>query len=150
MGEFNQDWALGSSLVVAVALLALWYLGRPALRFLKFISRILKRIAAAIGRFFQPIFEFMYRSIYVLFHVAVAIGLGAIATMPLWSGEQMDMMKLVEAGAAALVVLGLTVIIFRHFKKYPLRAGEAHKVGDATSNLDEDSFNEDLEFDIEI
>ncbi len=148
--EALADWQLGTSMAVAAFWVILWYLGRPLLRLMKIIGRFIARIAAAIRRFFQPIFEFLYRSGYIIFHIITVAALGFIALMPLVTGDQMDMLLHAEAGLAAIIVAGLTYIVFRHFLKYPLRAGQAQHAGNALGEADADALEEEFEFDIEI
>ena len=144
------DWQLGTGAIIAASLLALWYVGRPLLRLLKIIGRFLGRIATAIRRFFQPIFEFLYRSFYILIHIGAAVLLGAVALAPFVFGEEMALVNHIEAGVSAVVILGLAWLIFRHFMKYPLRKGDAHMIGQAGEELDADALEEDFDLGIDV
>ena len=148
--EVFAGWSFGTSLIAAGGLVALWYVGRPLLKLLKLIGGFFARIGGAIRRFLQPIYEFLYRSFYVLVHIAFVAGFGFVAVMPFVTGDRMEMINHIEAGAAALIIAGLTVIVFRHFRKFPLRKGLAHQVAQAAGDLDTDSLEDDLDFDVDI
>lgn len=149
--EFFADWTTGTGLIIAACLVALWYIGRPLLKVLGIIGRFFARIAGAIKRFLQPIYEFLYRAIYILIHIGIALFLGFIALLPVISGDRMSLVNHMEAGAGALIILGLTWIIFRHFLKYPLRSGKAQTAGDALRNVeDQDAEAEEIDLDIDL
>lgn len=141
-------WPLGTASTIAGFWIALWFLGRPLLKLLKIIGNFLRRIALAIQRFFQPIFEFIYRSLYTLMQLATAGLLGWVAATPFLKGVEVEMMPQVEAGVAAAAMLGMTWIVFRHFLKFPLRKGDAASVANAAgeSGADELEAELDLEF----
>lgn len=141
-------WPLGTASTIAGFWILLWFLGRPLLKLLKIIGGFIRRIALAIQRFFQPIFEFIYRSFYTLMQVATAGLLGWVAVNPFLNGAEVEMLPQVEAGAAAAAMLGMAYIVFKHFLKFPLRKGDAASVAEAAgeSGMDELEADMDLEF----
>lgn len=141
-------WPLGTASTIAGFWIALWFLGRPLLKLLKIIGNFLRRVVLAIQRFFQPIFEFIYRSLYTLMQLATAGLLGWVAATPFLNGVEVEMMPQVEAGVAAAAMLGMAWIVFRHFLKFPLRKGDAASVANAAgeSGADELEAELDLEF----
>ncbi|MCH9751110.1 MAG: hypothetical protein K0U61_02730 [Alphaproteobacteria bacterium] len=148
MPEEVVIWPLGTASTIAGFWIALWFLGRPLLKLLKVIGSFLRRIALAIQRFFQPIFEFIYRSFYTLLQIATAGLLGWVAATPFLNGVEVEMLPQVEAGVAAAAMLGMAWIVFRHFLKFPLRKGDAASVANAAgeSGVDELEAELDLEF----
>jgi len=141
-------WPLGTASTIAGFWILLWFLGRPLLKLLKAIGGFIRRIAVAIQRFFQPIFEFIYRSFYTLMQVATAGLLGWVAVNPFLNGAEVEMLPQVEAGVAAAAMLGMAYIVFKHFLKFPLRKGDAASVAEAAgeSGMDELEGDLDLEF----
>ena len=138
-------WPLGNASIIAGFWILLWFLGRPLLKLLKIIGGFIKRIAMAIQRFFQPIFEFLYRSFYTLMQVATAGLLGWVAVNPFLNGAEVEMLPQVEAGAAAAVMLGMAYIVFKHFLKYPLRKGEAASIAQAVGESGLEEYEADLD-----
>lgn len=141
-------WPLGNASIIAGFWILLWFLGRPLLKLLRIIGGFFKRIAMAIQRFFQPIFEFLYRSFYTLMQVATAGLLGWVAVNPFLNGAEVEMLPQVEAGAAAAVMLGMAYIVFKHFLKYPLRKGEAASIAQAVGESGMEELEADLDLDI--
>ncbi|NQY96763.1 MAG: hypothetical protein HRT82_06345 [Henriciella sp.] len=141
-------WPLGNASIIAGFWILLWFLGRPLLKLLRIIGGFLKRIAIAIQRFFQPIFEFLYRSFYTLMQVAMAGLLGWVAVNPFLNGAEVEMLPQVEAGAAAAVMLGMAYIVFKHFLKFPLRKGEAASIAQAVGESGMEELEADLDLDI--
>lgn len=141
-------WPLGNASIIAGFWILLWFLGRPLLKLLKIIGGFIKRIAMAIQRFFQPIFEFLYRSFYTLMQVATAGLLGWVAVNPFLNGAEVEMLPQVEAGAAAAVMLGMAYIVFKHFLKFPLRKGEAASIAQAVGESGMEELEADLDLDI--
>lgn len=138
-------WPLGNASIIAGFWILLWFLGRPLLKLLKIISGFIKRIAMAIQRFFQPIFEFLYRSFYTLMQVATAGLLAWVAVNPFLNGAEVEMLPQVEAGAAAAVMLGMAYIVFKHFLKFPLRKGEAASIAQAVGESGLEEYEADLD-----
>ena len=147
MPEDVVMWPLGTASIVAGFWIALWFLGRPLLKLLKIIGRFLRGIALAIQRFFQPIFEFLYRSFYTLMQIATAGLLGWVAVTPFLNGVEVEMLPQIEAGIAAAVMLGMAWIVFRHFLKFPLRKGDATSVAGAASEAGADEIEAELDLD---
>jgi hypothetical protein len=146
--ELVQGWEQGTGLMIAGGLVALWYGGRLLIKLLKVIQRVIKRIMGAIARFLQPIVEFLYRSFYVLAHVAVAAGLGYVALGLMNNGPSLELIDQAELGASAVIVLGLTVIVFRHFLKFPLRKGQAQGLGNDAA--EGGNFGDELDGDLDL
>ncbi len=96
-------WPLGTASTIAGFWILLWFLGRPLLKLLKIIGSFLRRVALAIQRFFQPIFEFIYRSFYTLMQLATAGLLGWVAATPFLQGVDVEMLPQIEAGVAAFM-----------------------------------------------
>ena len=122
-------WPLGNASIIAGFWILLWFLGRPLLKLLKIIGGFIKRIAMAIQRFFQPIFEFLYRSFYTLMQVATAGLLGWVAVNPFLNGAEVEMLPQVEAGAAAAVMLGMAYYRVQALPEIPAaqRRGCVHR-----------------------
>ncbi|MCR9225351.1 MAG: hypothetical protein NXH70_14875 [Hyphomonas sp.] len=147
MPEEVVIWPLGTASTIAGFWIALWFLGRPLLKLLKVIGSFLRRIALAIQRFFQPIFEFIYRSFYTLLQIATAGLLGWVAATPFLNGVEVEMLPQVEAGVAAAAMLGMAWIVFRHFLKFPLRKGDAASVANAAGESGVDELEAELDLD---
>ncbi len=147
MPEQVVIWPLGTASTIAGFWIALWFLGRPLLKLLKVIGSFLRRIALAIQRFFQPIFEFIYRSFYTLLQIATAGLLGWVAATPFLNGVEVEMLPQVEAGVAAAAMLGMAWIVFRHFLKFPLRKGDAASVANAAGESGVDELEAELDLD---
>lgn len=147
MPEDFVGWPLGTASVVAGFWIALWFLGRPFLKLLKVIGGFIRRIAMAVQRFFQPIFEFIYRSFYTLMQVVMAGLLGFVAVAPFLNGTETELLPQVEAGVAAAAMLGMTWIVFRHFLKFPLRKGDAAAVAEAADDAGAEELEADLDLD---
>ncbi|MBO6688085.1 MAG: hypothetical protein JJ931_03020 [Henriciella sp.] len=147
MPEEVVIWPLGTASTIAGFWIALWFLGRPLLKLLKVIGSFLRRIALAIQRFFQPIFEFIYRSFYTLLQIATAGLLGWVAATPFLNGVEVEMLPQVEAGVAAAAMLGMAWIVFRHFLKFPLRKGDAASVANAAGETGVDELEAELDLD---
>lgn len=141
-------WPLGNASIIAGFWIALWFLGRPLLKLLKVIGGFIRRIAQAIQRFFQPIFEFLYRSFYTLMQVATAGLLGWVAVNPFLNGVDVEMLPQIEAGVAAAAMLGMAYIVFKHFLKFPLRKGDAASVANAAGESGMEEL--EAEFDLDI
>ena len=150
--EQLQGWEQGTGLMIAGGLVALWYVGRLLIKILVVIQRIIKRIMGAIARFLQPVFEFLYRSLYVLAHVAVVAALGYIALGSMDNGIALEPIDLADIGGAVVVISGLTVIVFRHFLKFPLRKGQAQGLANEIADGGEfaDDLNGDLDIDLDM
>ncbi len=140
-------WPLGTASTIAGFWILLWFLGRPLLKLLKIIGSFLRRVALAIQRFFQPIFEFIYRSFYTLMQLATAGLLGWVAATPFLQGVDVEMLPQIEAGVAAAAMLGMTWIVFRHFLKFPLRKGNAASVAEAAGETDVEELEAELDLD---
>ncbi len=147
MPEQVVIWPLGTASTIAGFWIALWFLGRPLLKLLKVIGSFLRRIALAIQRFFQPIFEFIYRSFYTLLQIATVGLLGWVAATPFLNGVEVEMLPQVEAGVAAAAMLGMAWIVFRHFLKFPLRKGDAASVANAAGESGVDELEAELDLD---
>lgn len=150
--EMAAGWQLGMSSAIAGFWVLLWFLGRPLLKVMQAIGRFFRRIAGYIQRFLQPIFEFLYRSFYTIMQALTAIFLGYVALMPVIGTDDFGLPAHAEAGVAALVMVAMTYIVFRHFLKFPLRKGQSGGAARALSEADADDLESeaDMDFDLDI
>lgn len=148
--EVAAGWQLGMASAIAGFWVLLWFLGRPLLKLMQVIGRFFKRIAGYIQRFLQPIFEFLYRSFYTILQAITAIGLGYVALMPVIGTDDFGMPVHAESGVAALVMVAMTVIVFRHFLKFPLRKGQSSGTARALSEADTDDLDTDADMDFDL